>query len=208
MQTVHPVHLGIFRSDQQEKLMLKLARNSAIAGAMAILLAANLAEAAVIYAFTGNVLVAPTGPDSSVTTTVNFSFSMTDFFDPGLTRSDFTASATKSFLVESVEFFESATSLIDGREYDMIEILVFRPDKGARVNFLFPVGTFDAAGSHHTGGFPVGDLVVSREPDVDNAAPEPASWAMLIAGLGAAGSAMRRGRRRPRASGCASAGTA
>lgn len=36
---------------------------------------------------------------------------------------------------------------------------------------------------------------VSFGPSVDSAVPEPATWAMMIAGFGIAGAAMRRGRR-------------
>jgi hypothetical protein len=153
-------------------------------GTWALLLAAPLAEAAVTYAFTGDIFVAPQGPDTAVTTTVSFSFSMPDFFDPSLTRSNFTSSATKSFLVESVAFFESFTSPIDGLEYDMIRVVAFRPDKGGMADFLFSVGTFDAVGTSPTDGFPLGNLVVSGAPDDARGVPEPASLAILMAALG------------------------
>ena len=53
-------------------------------------------------------------------------------------------------------------------------------------------GTFDAVGIYPTDGLPLGSLVVSGAPDDAHGVPEPASWAILIAGSGAAGFVTRR----------------
>jgi PEP-CTERM motif len=59
--------------------------------------------------------------------------------------------------------------------------------------FIDPVISIDAAFLEQNPGFEITQIAVS---DVAGAVPEPASWAMMIAGFGIAGAALRRRRMR------------
>ena len=73
--------------------------------------------------------------------------------------------------------------------------LRFRPPgtTGAEALFYFPLGAFARAGVYRDTGFSDAELRVTNVKD--GAVPEPASWALMIAGFGLAGGTLRRSRR-------------
>ena len=73
--------------------------------------------------------------------------------------------------------------------------LAYRPPGtlGGESFFYFPLGAFTRAGVYRDSGFFEAELRVIDFKD--GAVPEPASWALMIAGFGLAGGTLRRSRR-------------
>ena len=73
----------------------------------------------------------------------------------------------------------------------------FATAEGTQTNYIFAAGVLQAVGSYASSGPPPGQpgsqfagLTVTS--DVMGGVPEPASWALMIAGFGLVGGAMRR----------------
>lgn len=64
---------------------------------------------------------------------------------------------------------------------------------------ILTAGDYTTTFTFHSGAFPAGDVVIDRvyvvAGDVTGAVPEPASWAMMLAGFGMIGGALRSRRK-------------
>lgn len=174
-------------------------RKYCIAFASAVALSASAASAAVTYDGSFTLRFFP-NPDQDVTLNVAFNFSTPDYLTSNYAVPVGQRSVSNSFVFDGLILAPNFVS--GGQPFDTIFISLFRPDFSTRTrNLGFAPGTFGANGvySHIAilpgssfAGTSISSLTISGSPDVVNPVPEPATWAMMLAGFGLIGAGLRR----------------
>ncbi len=165
--------------------------------ALAIVAMPGMAQAAVTYSFVA-------APAAGASTSGGFSFTVDDPIVPNATiaSGDLTSCSVINAHDPLATCGDQKFQFDSGTSRDIVLFRWTSPDQGGTISisYYFGADAFSTNGVHNaqvaTGGQPA-MLTVSGIVPAPPAVPEPASWALMIGGLGLAGAALRR---RPAAS--------
>ena len=155
-----------------------------VLAALAATILCGAANAAVVYTFGG-----PFG-----TRYASFTLTTDDYIGVDTNFTAFTSSSN----VSSVKFSRSCGASATACDYIAVENYGYN-------YYYFVDGAFLQNGVYQTTSINPGTLTVSGSPTQTASVPEPASWAMMIAGFGAIGAAMRRRQNGKAQASCAAA---